>query len=322
MVYMDTSVSQPDALLSWMSSLADGTRLRLLRLLERHELGVADLCDVLQMPQSTVSRHLKVLADQGWVTSRRSGTTNLYRTILDELLPAARDLWVVARVQTEDWASVKQDQVRLQRRLRARRKEARDFFADVAADWERRRRELYGNRFDTHALLALLPGVWTVADLGCGSGAMTAQLAPNVQQVIGVDDSEPMLETAANMTADYDNVEFRQADLEDLPLETECCDAALMLLVLTYLPHPVRVLEEACRILRTEHGGGRLVLIDLLRHDREDFRRQMGQAHLGFGEKQLKTMLEDAGFSRAHVRPLEPEPEATGPALLLACADK
>src|SRR6476619_73 len=103
---------QPDALRGWMESLADPTRLRLLRLLERHELGVAELCDVLQLPQSTVSRHLKVLADQRWLRSRPQGTSRLYRTILDELDAGARRLWVVAREQTDGWPAVKQDRLR------------------------------------------------------------------------------------------------------------------------------------------------------------------------------------------------------------------
>src|SRR5437868_11050818 len=91
--------ARPDALLGWMGSLADRTRLRLLRLLERNELGVVELCDVLQLPQSTVSRHLKVLADQNWVRNRKEGTNHLYRTLLDELDPPARKMWVVAREQ-------------------------------------------------------------------------------------------------------------------------------------------------------------------------------------------------------------------------------
>src|SRR3979490_2884971 len=90
------SSTQPNSLLGWMESLADPTRLRLLRLLERHELGVVELCDVLQLPQSTVSRPLKVLSDQNWPRSRRQGTTNFYRTILDELDPTARKLWLLA----------------------------------------------------------------------------------------------------------------------------------------------------------------------------------------------------------------------------------
>ena len=145
---MAYTTAQSLPLLGWMDSLADATRIRLLRLLEQHELNVMDLCEIMQLPQSTVSRHLKVLADQGWVTSRRSGTTNLYRTILDELAPPARELWIVARSQTDDWASTKQDQVRLQRRLRSRRQQAREFFAGVAGDWENRRHTLYGDGFD------------------------------------------------------------------------------------------------------------------------------------------------------------------------------
>src|SRR5918911_5078013 len=103
-----------------MESLADPTRLRLLRLLERHELGVVDLCDILQLPQSTVSRHLKVLSDQQWVRSRRQATNHLYRTILDELDAGARKLWLLAREQTEAWPAVEQDRLRLAERLRAR----------------------------------------------------------------------------------------------------------------------------------------------------------------------------------------------------------
>src|SRR5207302_4849766 len=104
---------QPDSLLGWMESLADPTRLRLLRLLERHELGVAELCDVLQLPQSTVSRHLKVLADEGWLRSRAQGTTNLYRMDAAEVETPARRLWALTREHTESWATVEQDRRRL-----------------------------------------------------------------------------------------------------------------------------------------------------------------------------------------------------------------
>src|SRR5947209_8178438 len=103
----------PDALLGWMESLGDATRLRLLRLVEKHELGVVDLCDVVQLPQSTVSRHLKVLGDQGWERGQRQGTANLYRMVLDELDTAQRKLWLLAREQTMGWATVQQDELRL-----------------------------------------------------------------------------------------------------------------------------------------------------------------------------------------------------------------
>src|SRR3954454_23038320 len=123
---------QPDALLGWMECLSDPTRLPLLRLLERHELGVVELCDILQLPQSTVSRHLKVLADQGWVRSRAQGTANFYRMVPNELDPPARRLWALAREQTDHWATVRQDELRLQRRLSDRETDSQAFFAGAA----------------------------------------------------------------------------------------------------------------------------------------------------------------------------------------------
>src|SRR5882724_8419997 len=129
---MNGTAANPEAVLGWITSLADPTRLRILRLLERNELGVDELRDVLQLPQSTVSRHLKVLNDEGWTRSRRQGTTHLYRTILDELEPAARKLWLLARDQVQSWPAVQQDQFRLLRRLRQRQSESQAFFNSTA----------------------------------------------------------------------------------------------------------------------------------------------------------------------------------------------
>src|SRR5688500_12236905 len=162
--------AQPDALLGWMEALNDPTRLRLLRLLERNELGVVELCDVLQLPQSTVSRHLKVLLDGRWLRARRQGTTNLYRMTLDELDGPARRLWLLAREQTDAWATVQQDQPRLTRRLRQRQRDSQHFFAGTAGRWDKLRRDLYGERFTIDAMLALIPSDYIVADLGCGTG--------------------------------------------------------------------------------------------------------------------------------------------------------
>src|SRR5882757_1096325 len=120
---MATTSVQSESILGWMECLADPTRVRLVRLLERHELGVVELCDVLQLPQSTVSRHLKLLSDQHWTRSRRQGTTNLYRTILDELDATARKLWILAREQTGDWVTTQQDESRLLRHLRDKQKD-------------------------------------------------------------------------------------------------------------------------------------------------------------------------------------------------------
>jgi ArsR family transcriptional regulator len=308
----------PEGVVSWMGSLADPTRLRLLRLLERHELGVAELCDVLQMPQSTVSRHLKVLADQGWLRSRAHRTTNLYRMDLEAAEAAARRLWGLAREQIEGWATASQDALRLERVL-ARRPPADDFFSGAAGRWDRLREELYGRSFGQEAFLALLSPQWVVADLACGTGPATAALAPYVRRVIGVDQSAAMLKAARRRTAGLRNVDLRRGSLEALPLEFASVDAALILLALTYVEDPGLALREAARILRP---GGRLALVDLLRHDREEFRREMGQLRRGFETEEMERLLEEAGLHGVTVRALAPDADAKGPALMLASGAK
>jgi ArsR family transcriptional regulator len=301
--------------MGWMESLAEPTRLRLLRLLERNELGVAELCDVLQLPQSTVSRHLKVLSDQGWLASRGQRTANLYRMEVADA--AARKLWQLARQQTEAWATTAQDQLRLARVLAARQPAAQAFFEGAAGKWDRLREQLYGRSFQHEALLSLLPASWTVADLGCGTGQVAAALAPHVRRVVAVDQSAAMLKAARRRMAGLANVELRQGSLEVLPLESASCDAALLLLALTYVADPEAAVREAARIVR---GGGRLVIVDLLRHDRDEFRREMGQERLGFTLDELQAIMAATGLEDVRIRALPPEPQAKGPALLLASA--
>ena len=314
---VESSSKQPGGVISWLGGLSDESRLRLLSLLQDNELGVAELCGVMQLPQSTVSRHLKVLADQGWVHHRRQGAANLYRMDEEELPEGAGQLWRVTREQTGEWATLAQDRLRLDQ-LR-HRISARTFFAGAADRWPHMRGELYGDLFFMDAMIGLLPASWTVADLGCGTGEMVDRLAHGVAQVIGVDQSAEMLSQARALTRERDNIRLVQGDLCVLPLVRRSCDAALMLLVLSYLPRPEGALAEMARILRP---GGKAVVVDLLRHDRDDFRRQMGQESLGFQVEELSRMMHRAGLSQARCRVVAPHPEAKGPALLIATAEK
>jgi ArsR family transcriptional regulator len=318
---MNQSTQAPSAarLMGWMESLADATRLRLLRLLERHELGVAELCDVLQLPQSTVSRHLKVLADQGWVRSRRQATNHLYRSGMDELEQPARRLWALSREQTDTWALSKHDRLRLEHLLSAKQGEGQAFFAGAAGEWDRLRTELYGRYFTDAALLALLPGHYVVADLGCGTGQIIERLAPNVGRVIGIDNSPAMLKAARKRLHGLQNVDLRKGDLAAVPIDDASCDAALLVLALTYIPEPAIALREMARLLKP---GGRAVLVDLLPHDREDFRRRMGQAFAGFEPEEMRPLLAESGFTSVQVRAMAPEPGVKGPALFLATGTK
>ena len=305
----------PDLLLARFSSLADPARLRMLHLLESQELAVSELADVLQMPQSSVSRHLKLLGGEGWVVSRSAGTANFYQMANGELPERARQLWQLAADETRDWPALAHDRLRLARCLAVRPGEGRDFFAGVAGEWERLRTELYGERFTGLAFQALLSPDWVVADLACGSGAAALALAPWVSRVVAVDRSPEMLQAARRRAQGVANIAFEEGDLERLPVADRACDAALMLLALTQVDEPRLAVEEMARIVRP---GGRAVVVDLLRHDREDFRRQMGQKRAGFEPEDLTRLLAACGFDAVRCSPLPPEPEAKGPALLLA----
>jgi DNA-binding transcriptional ArsR family regulator len=189
------------AILEHMTALSDPTRCRMLLLLEKHELTVSELCAVLQMPQSSVSRHLKTLADDDWVASRRDGTSRFYSMPVDDLDAGARRLWSLIREQVAGAPGAGQDARRLRGVLGRRREKSQEFFASAAGEWDRLRMELFGDRFHLWALLGLIDPALVVGDLGCGTGQLSATLAPYVRRVIAVDGSTDMLDAARARSA-------------------------------------------------------------------------------------------------------------------------
>ena len=302
---------------SRMSALADPTRSRLLLVLERHELTVGELCAVLQLPQSTVSRHLKVLADEGWVVARAEGTSRRYRMMPERLERASSRLWQLVRDQVAVTPGAEQDAQRVQSVLAERRTKSQEFFSSAAGQWDRLRVELFGERADLRALLGLLDEEWTVGDLGCGTGQVAESLAPFVRRVIAVDDSPAMLAAARKRLSELDNVEIRSGDLAELPLEDAELDAAVLFLVLHHLVEPAQILAEVARVLRP---GGRLLLVDMTPHDRAEYRQQMGHVWQGFSAEQIGEWLAAEGLGTVRYQPLSPDREAKGPTLFAASA--
>ncbi len=297
-----------------LSALADATRGRMLLLLERQELTVSELCEVLQLPQSTVSRHLKVLTDAALLTSRRDGTSRFYTSALADG-SGARTLWLAVREPIAASPAAEQDAHRLKGVLRSRRSKSQEFFSESASEWDRVRDELFGRHFWMRATFGFLDPEMVVGDLGCGTGQLAEGLAPYVGRVIAVDGSSEMLQAARERLREFDNVTLRRGELEALPIEEGELDAAALVLVLHHLAQPGVVLRETARVLKP---GGRLLVVDMLPHAREEYKQQMGHVWLGFSEARITADLADAGFERVRVRTLPSEPGVKGPTLFVA----
>jgi ArsR family transcriptional regulator len=295
-----------------MGHLSQPERTRLLRLLELEELAVGEIARVVQLPQSTVSRHLKALEEDGWVVARREGTARLF-ALSATLEGTAARLWEVVREAVD--GDHPEDGLRLASVLAARTVGGHRFFGAVAERWSEVRRELFGPDTLLPALLGLLPAGLRVVDLGCGTGDALAALAPHVALAVGIDGEPAMLEQARRRLAASSHVTLVAGRLEAVPLPGGAFDAALLGLVLHHVDDPAVVLAEARRLLAP---GGVVVVLDMVAHDREAFRRTMGHVSLGFSAEVLASLAADAGLVVRRRVVLPPDPTASGPALFLS----
>ena len=315
------AAERPDAehLIELFRTLADPIRLRIVRLLEcgpqqnggvgggsAAGLSVGELGEILKLPQSTVSRHLKTLSESALIDSRKDGTSTFYRLLESTGANASRQLRQLARTHLEHDAVARNDGHRLSAVLRKRestRSAAEAFFGKHAPQWDQLRAEWFGETFHLEGLLALLNPEWVVADIGTGTGAMLPLLSPHVKQVIAIDPSPAMLKGARNRVRELslDNVDIRQGAAEQLPIETANVDVALLALVLAYTTDPSVVLKEARRILKPH---GIVLILDLQPHEVELFREKLNHRWMGFSEEQLTQFLKTAGFANIRWHPL------------------
>jgi len=303
-----------------LSALADPIRVRLLILLENNELNVRELQDILQLPQSTVSRHLKLLVDEGWAASRADGASQMYRLEAPPPEGSSRArLWELVRDEIAPSKPARRDAERLRPVLAQRHRRSREFFDTEAGQWDRLREELFGARAELSVLLGLLDPAWVVGDLGTGTGAFAAAVAPFVSRVIAVDESGPMLAAARARLEGFKNVELRQGELELLPVREAELDLAALLLVLPFVPDPGRVLAEAAHAVEP---GGRVLVLDLEPHERTGYSQSMGHLWHGFSQGQMLQWMTGAGLRDVRYTTLPPLPGAKGPGLFVATAHK
>ncbi|KGI77941.1 ArsR/SmtB family transcription factor [Oleiagrimonas soli] len=273
---------------SLLRLLADPTRVRLLALLEREELTVAELAAVLQLAQPRVSTHLAKLKEAGLVRDRRAGVSAYYRASTE--FDAGEQALLGALREGVDDALLDTDARNLPVVLAQRARE--QGWADtVAGDMERHYSP--GRTWETlaRALLQLLE-TGDVLDIASGDGVTAELLAPHARSIVCIDASERVTAAARKRLKPFANVEVRHGDMHDLGMH-EQVDLVLMLHALTYAERPAIAVAEAAKALRP---GGRLLAVTLARHGHEAAVDPFGHRNMGFKREELSKFATRAGL--------------------------
>jgi len=281
-------------MLDFFKALADPTRLRLVAILDRGEFTVQELVEILAMGQSRVSRHLKILLDAGVLGVKREGTWAYYRLatanpLLNSQLPMLREYFAKHDSNHRDAQAAAGI-------LAHRRQRSQSFFDRHARQWDRLARELLPTPDYRERLLESIPRCETLVEVGVGTGSLLEPLSHKAQTVIGVDHSPAMLQTAREVanTAGLKNVDLRLGEMEHLPLEASTADVVLLNMVLHHAPSPEAVINEMSRVL---NPGGRLLVVDLLRHQSEWVREKLADQWLGFTCDEVTVWSRQSGLS-------------------------
>ena len=262
-----------------LRALSDPTRLRIVALLERDELSVAELQEITRLGQSRISTHLGLLADCELVRARREGKRTFYK--LNENADAtAREFIQLAIRGAKELPEHAGDQINLKRVLARRREQAQVYFNQIAGRFDRvygpgRSWQAFG-----HLLLRILPPL-VVADLGAGEGLLSELLARRAKKVIAVDNSEKIVEfgKAKAKKNHLKNLEFRLGDLQNPPIDANSVDLVILSQALHHAENPAEAISAAHKILKPH---GQILLLDLLKHKVDKARELYGDRWLGF----------------------------------------
>ncbi|OYV04613.1 MAG: transcriptional regulator [Verrucomicrobiales bacterium VVV1] len=302
------------SMLKSLKLLADPTRIRILMLLDREALSVAELQEILGMGQSRISTQLSQLKTEGLVEDARSGKNNIYSCSADP------DLLDVARLAAKEIREVETDTAALRHLLRKRKDHARAYFDELAGRFGKDYVPGRSWKALAEALLRTMT-YQVVADLGAGEGTLSQLLAQRAEKVIAVDLSPKMVEFGRALAEKHNlpNLEYRIGDIEEPPIDDDSVDLAFLSQALHHAEHPQKAINAAYRLLKP---GGRLVVLDLLQHSFEEARELYADRWLGFSESDLAAMLESAGFRHIETVVADKESEAPKFQTLLGVACK
>ena len=286
------------ATLKSLRALADPTRLRIIGLLECHELSVHELQEISRMGQSRISTHLGLMQDAGLLQSRREGKRTFYR--LNNSADETTQQWVrFAMKGAHELPEHEADQMNLKRIVALRQEQEQVYFNQVAGRFDRSYGPGRSWKGFGQLLLRILPPL-VVADLGSGEGLVSELLARRCKKVIAVDNSEKMVAFGARKARKngLKNLEFRLGDLQTPPIEPESVDLALLSQALHHAENPAKAVRSAFQILKP---GGQVLILDLLHHKFKKARELYGDLWPGFAASDLQMWLEAARFSKIEI---------------------
>ena len=307
------------SILKSLRLIADPTRLRILNLLRRENLSVVELQDILGMGQSRISSQLSQLRLAKLVTDRRSGKNIIYTfgndtAEIDERLLQALDLAM------SDIDEIADDCASLDLTLAKRKDKARAYFDALAGKFGRTYCPGRSWKALAETLLKLMPPM-VIADLGAGEGTFSQLLAQRAEKVIAVDNSEKMVEYGASVAREngYHNLEYRLGEIESPPIDDGTVDLAFFSQSLHHAENPDRAIAAAHRILKP---GGRIIILDLLKHQFEDARDLYADIWLGFSELEISRFLQNGGFREIEISVVDREPDSPHFQTVMALAQK
>jgi ArsR family transcriptional regulator len=285
---------------SWenLKILSDSTRLRVLSLLLKEELSVAELQEILGMAQSRISSQLALLRQAGFVNDRREGKKAFY-SLRAGLPPRSLTLLKAACESVADLPELAEDRSNLERCLQKRRQISEQYFNLIAGRLGKN--HCPGRSWEAigHLALRLVPAI-TVADLGAGEGLLSQLIAHRAERVWCIDNSPKMVEVGTELAKKNGlaNLSYKLGDIESVPLPDKSVDLAILSQALHHANHPQTAVNEAYRILKP---GGQLLVLDLKEHDFEKAHELYGDLWLGFKESALHGFLKEAGFTKVEV---------------------
>lgn len=263
-----------------------------MNILLHHDLRVRELVSVLEIGQSRISRHLKILADAGLLENVREGAWGFYH--IPETGPGRRFIEAV-RYLFESEAVYDEDIKRARQAVEDRRRRTLHFFDANAPRWELLKGEILGSLDLNQTILGRIPGCSVCVDLGCGTGDLLELMTARADKVIGVDSSPRMLEEARKRFKNAGgSVDIRLGEIEHLPLCDAEADIAVVCLVLQYIADPSAALAEAGRVIKS---GGRLLLAEIEKHESLELRDRYGARWLGFSRSEVENRLGLNGFA-------------------------